>query len=332
MGQVRRRKFLLASGALLAAPLASIAQPAQPVRRIGFLSPYLPPPPGTAWLFRESLRRAGYEEGKNLVIEARFAEGNVKRLPVLAEELVRSKVEVIVAVVNSASDAARRASQTIPIVMFANMFPVERGLAASLARPGGNVTGTVWWAQPQETATKMYQILKEAAPYAKRAAEIRDPTDPQDHLYDRQKMTRMIATMGMTNTYIELRRLDGLKAALDQIKENKIDVLYVTGGGGPVGSSFREIAAFAIERKLVSISDSPTYIGAGGLLTYGPDGAELYDRTVSYVDRILRGAKPADLPIEQASKYVMAFNTKTARAIGFTPPPSFMLRVDKVVE
>lgn len=331
MRKDRRRRFLLASSALIAAPLTAIAQPAQRLRRIGFLSPFPPPPPGAPWLFREALKRAGYEEGKNLVIEARFAEGNVERLPALAEELVRSNVELIVASVNSGSDAARRATQTIPIVMLGNMFPVERGLVASLARPGGNITGTVWWAKPRESAIKIFQILKEAVPRAKRSAQIWDPTDPQARFYDMADTERSVAAIGMNSTFIAMTQSENLEAALGQLKASRAEVLYVTGYPA-VASRWREIAAFALEQKLVSISDTSPYLNAGGLLSYGPNIADLFDRTVSYVDRIVRGAKPGDLAVEQVSKYESVLNTKTAKAIGFKPPPSFMLRVDRLVE
>lgn len=332
MRKDRRRKFLLASGALLAAPLVSIAQPTQRVRRIGLLSPFTPFTPARRLLFVELLRRAGYEEGRNLVIEWRFAEGNVERLAKLAEELVRLDVELIVALVNSASDAAVHATKSIPIVMWSNMFPVERGLAASLARPGGNVTGTVWWAKPRDMSKKIYQIAKEAMPKTKRSAELVDPTDPQDRFYDRQDQVRRLAEIGLAHTRIEMTRREGLNAALDTIKANHIELLYVTGGGAAIGSSYPEVIAFALEQKLASFSDNPRYVEAGGLFTYGPDGDELMSRVVSYVERILRGAKPGDLAIEQSSTYVLAFNNKTARAIGIKPPQTFMLRVDKLVE
>jgi putative ABC transport system substrate-binding protein len=330
-----RRHFLLGAGALLATPFRSFSQPAQKMRRIGYLSPGFPSPGGStsriARTLQEALGRAGYEEGKNLIFEARYAKGKAERLAGLAEELVRLEVELIVAATNSASDAARRATRTLPIVMLANMFPVERGLAASLARPGGNVTGTVWWAQPQDSVTKLYQLLKEAVPSAKRSANITNPADPQIRFYDLEKLDRMRAGMGLSHTRITMTRPEDLEAVLDQLKASGAEVLYV-GAAVPITSRWREIAAFAIAQRMVSISDVSGYLNDGGLLSYGPDWTALVDRTVSYVDRILRGAKPGDLPIEQASKYEMVLNAKTARAIGFKPPASFMVQVDRVIE
>lgn len=332
MGQAHRRRFVLASGALLAAPLSSLAQqPARKVRRIGVLSPHAKPPPGSTSPFREVLRRAGYEVGKNLVIEARYADAKPDRLPELAQELVRLNVELIVALENAATDAAKRATQTTPIVMYANMFPVERGLIASLGRPGGSVTGTVWHAQPKETALKMSQLLREAVPNAKRPASLSSDRDPLVPFYDVPKLLRNIADLGLEHRRISIAQDDDFRTVLNLLKLSRPDILVVAAFP-VVRRHWREIAAFAVEQRIVSISDSPGYLSAGGLLTYGPDAAALAVQNASYVVRILKGAKPGELAVEQAHKYVMAINAKTAQAIGFKPPPSFMLRVDKVIE
>lgn len=330
MRKNQRRRFLLASSALLAVPLTSFAQPAPKVRRIGYLS-LAAASTEVQQFWRDSLRRAGYEEGRNLVIEWRFAEGEVGRLAGLADELVRLNVELIVAYLNEATDAAKHATQTIPIVMFAGMFPVERGIVKSLAHPGGNVTGTVWYANPQETSTKMLQIIKDAVPKARRLSQLWNPADPQMRFYDFAQRERVAAALGMSQQRFGITRPDEQKAAIGRVAASRPDVLWVGGNVNAVGV-FREIAAFAIERKLVSVSDSALWVEAGGLLSYGPDRNALRDRTVSYVDRMLRGAKPSDLPVEQTTKWEMLLNAKTARAIGFKPPPSFMLRVDREIE
>lgn len=328
VGQVQRRHFLFATSALLAAPFAR-PQESRKVRRIGYL--FLEPRPKPNPRYREALRRAGWEDGKNLQRVDRSAEGNPERMLELAEELVRLDVELIVAIGNHASDAARRATKTIPIVMWGNMFPVERGLITSLARPGGNVTGTVWYAQPDDTSRKMYQILREAAPMAKRSVSFADPTDPQMRFYDLTTSAKVVAAMGFTDTQIMVTRPEDLDAAFRQIVAIEAEVFNVRALR-PILARYRDVAAFAIERKLITISDVETYVHVGGLLSYGPDVTEVMERTVSYIDRILRGAKPGDLPVEQASKYVMALNAKTANAIRFKPPASFMLRVDRTIE
>ena len=223
-----RRQFLAALGlGTLAAPLASFEQPAQKVRRIGFLYGGVRPPAGARSPLAESLRRVGYEEGRNLGIERRFAEGKAERLSGHAEELVRLDVELIVTLGNAATDAARRATQTVPIVMWANLFPVERGLVASLAHPGGNVTGTVWYARPIESVTKVYQIAKEAVPNAKRSAILADPTEPADRFYDQQELLRSVAAIGMTRVRIDMSRPEDLEAALDQLKASRTELFYV---------------------------------------------------------------------------------------------------------
>jgi putative ABC transport system substrate-binding protein len=334
MRKDQRRRFLLASGALLSASLASIAQPARPARRIGFLSQYPPPPEGAQFLSQyliKALGRAGYEVGKNLLVEARYADGRVERLAGFAKDLVRRRVELILSLGNNATEEATRATKTIPIVMYSNMFPVERGWAKSLARPGGNVTGTLWWVRPSEAPVKIFQILKEAVPTMTRAAEIYDPTDPIDRFFDDAEVDRRIANIGLSNTRISMTKLEDLQPALERIKASRIEAFWVTGGA-PVIANRRALAAFAIKQKLVSISDSDRYLYEGGLLVYGPDWTSLTDRTVSFVDRILRGANPGELPIEETSKYVLGLNMTTARAIGFKPPMSFMELVDRQVE
>lgn len=330
MRKDHRRRLLLASSALLAAPLASFAQPAQKVRRIGWLQlENAPTPPEVSAPFRDSLRRRGYEEGKNLVIEARWAQGKLERLPHLAEDLVRLDVEVIVTASNDASDVARKVTPSIPIVMIANWFPIQRGLIASFARPGGNVTGTVYSLEPENTLLKLFQLLKEAMPTATRSAHI-GTEDSAYRFWDERATERGIVALGMTRRRIPFKSPEDLQSVLQQLKESRAEVMHVPGSP-VVGSFFKQIAAFAMEHRIVSISDAAGYPRVGGCISYGLDLMELFDKGASFVDRILRGAKPGDLPVEGPSKFLLILNASTARAIGLKPPESFMLRVDQVI-
>jgi len=326
---MNRRGALCALLALAAAQRASYALQQGKAWRIGYLSPGSGPGMQDDW--RNALKRAGYEEGKNIAIERRFAEGNAARLIALADELVRLDVELIVAYLNDASDAARRATKTKPIVMFANMFPAERGMITSLAHPGGNVTGTVWWANPNVTRLKMLQIVKDAVPKARRVCWLTNMNESQYRFYDVPELYRSAAAIGLTVQMVGLSNIAELKPALDRVAAIRPDALFVGGALSTFGA-FPQIAAFAIQRKLVSLSDGSSFVSAGGLLSYGPDIRALVDRTVSYIDRILQGAKPGDLPVEQSAKWNFVLNAKTARAIGFKPSTTFMAGVDKQVE
>lgn len=336
MFHIRRRRILLSAGALLAAPLASFTQQSRGVRRIGLLS--LDSPNSATGqqqqrLLRDSLRRVGYEEGKNLGIEWRFAEGKVERLASLADELVRLKVDLILVPASTeATRAAKNATRTIPIVMQNLFHPVEFGIIESLARPGGNVTGTTY--APIETIEKQYQILKEAAPAVTRVATLVDPTSTGnlklDQIYASQ-FERIAAKMGMTLEPFEVSRPEDIAAALQRIAAFRPDALYISTAP-VIRARFREIVAFTIERRLISMGTALSYVNAGGLLYYGPDIPEMWNVAASYVDRILNGAKPADLPAEEPRKYELVFNASTARAIGYKIPLSLQLRVDRVIE
>jgi len=329
MRKDRRRRFLLASSALVAMPLVSFAQHEEKVRRIGILYDGVEGISGLRRLLPASLRRLGYEEGRNLVLMWRFTELKTERLPALAEELMRLNVEVIVTWPNSATVAAMRASNTIPIVMFSGFLPVENRLVEALAHPGGNITGTTYWDGKDQFA-KSFEILKDAMPRAKRLTVLWDRSIPEARLLDGHLSTAATA-LGLTLTNVGMTRYEELSAALDQINASRPDVLHLSSAA-VFQRSYREIAAFALQRKLVSISGNPNYVNRGGLLSYAPDFRVMADRVASYVDRILRGAKPADLPIENPTKFELALNATTARAIGFNPPQSFMVRVDRQVE
>jgi putative ABC transport system substrate-binding protein len=328
---MRRREWLMASGALLAAPLAR-AQQTMKVRRIGYLSAEVAESESgrrNQRLIRESLRRVGYEEGKNLTIEWRYAEGKSDRLDELAQDLVRRNVELIVTFANDPIVAAKRASNTIPVVMFIGVVPVELGIIQSLARPGGQVTGTVWISP--EMPGKVAQILKEAVPGAVRVAAIRNSSLPIFKFYEpeQQRAARML---GMTFQFFDVTHPEEVPAVLKRIAASRPDALHISFDPAVIGSRLPEIAAFAIQHKLVSIGSSRAVVNTGALLYYGPVASDIADQTAGYVDRILRGAKPADLPVQMPRKYELVINAKTARAIGYKVPPALALRADEVIE
>ena len=331
MEKAERRKFLVASSALLAAPLTSFTQPAGKVRRIGTLGLGAPTEFGAQRAqqrLRDSLERVGYEVGRNLIIERRFAEGKVERLPALAEELAGLNVELIIAGLNPLIAAAKGATRTIPIVMLAALDPVENGFVESLAHPGGNITGTMWTGS--ELGSKIVQILKDAIPGAVRVGVLLNPDSPGEKARVAESH-RAAKALGMSLQEFPIPRVEDVTATLDRIAASRTAALIVLADPNS-NSRAREIANFATQRKLASIGTSSIYVEAGGLIFYGPDISAMYDRTASFVDRILRGAKPSDLPVEGATKYELVINAKTAQAVGFKPPQSFMVRVDRQVE
>jgi putative ABC transport system substrate-binding protein len=269
---------------------------------------------------------------KNLLVEWRSAEGDAGRLPALVDELVRLNVELLVAISSDAEDAAKQASRTIPIVTFGTTFPIERGLIKSFARPGGNITGTVWFVDPEVTFSKQYQIFKDAVPGASRVYALYYGADPALRFWDRALERRLAKAMGLTVQDFPLHRPEAVKPTLERIASSRPDVLSVSGNVQASLGAFPEIAAFALQHKLVSYSESERYPRFGGLLSYGPNFLGLREFMVSYVDRILRGAKAADLPVQQTTKWDLVLNAKTAQAIGFRPPPAFMLQVTRQIE
>ena len=328
----RRRKLAFAIGlSALATPFAGLAQPAGRGRRIGWLSLGKSGSEVAQQLqrqLREWLLRAGYEEGKNLAIEWRFAEGDVARLAVLADGLVRLNVEVIIASLNQAIAAAKRATRTIPIVMYGAVLPVELGFVESLARPGGNITGTTWTAP--ELVGKGLEILKEAAPGTARVALLFNPTMPGAELSE-PATVHAASALGVSVQNFLVTRPEDIPAALNRIAASRPDALGVAVDA-IIGTRLREIATFALQQKLLSIGNAPQFVNAGGTLYYGVDLPSILQRTISYVDRILKGAKPAELPIEQPTKFQFVINLKTAKALGLTIPQSVLLRADEVIE
>jgi len=327
-----RRAFLgTLAGGLLAAPLAATAQQTGKVSRIGFLSPSL----ASAWAqpavqaFRRELGVLGWFEGRNIVIEARWAENQPDRLPALAAELVGLRVEVIVAITTAATVAAKQATAVIPIVASGIGDPVEAGLVQSFARPGGNVTGLT--SNPGTGFTqKMVQLLKEAAPKATRLAVLWNSTDPgQSSVLG--EVQAAAPALGLTVLSAEAREPKDVGSALATLVRERANGLYVT----PSSLHLREgkqIADFAATNRLPSMFGDARNVSAGGLMSYWTNWVEIRRRTATYVDRILKGARPADLPVEQPTKFELVINLKTAKALGLTIPPSLLQRADEVIQ
>ncbi|MGH8674863.1 MAG: ABC transporter substrate-binding protein [Burkholderiales bacterium] len=317
--------------AALTRPLGALAQRAPKLRRIGVLAVGVSTGEQQQWAqmhFVALLRRAGFEEGRDVALEWRYAEGDAARLPALADELVRLNVDLIVASFNQSIAAAKRATRSIPIVMLNAIAPVEQGYVESLARPGGNVTGTAWSAP--ETMGKILEMLKEGAPQATRVAFLGNPGFPGDGSY-KSAVQEAKSKLGMTIQFFDAARPEDIGPALQRIAAAKPHALYAALDTALL-SGAREIAEFALKRRLVSMSTAPQFVDAGGLLYYGPDINELAERTVSYVVRILNGAKPTDLPVELPTRYKLIINKKTANAIGHKIPAALLLRADRVIE
>jgi putative ABC transport system substrate-binding protein len=301
------------------------------LRRIGVLGVGVSSAEQVQWArlhFVALLRKSGLEEGRDIEIEWRQAEGDASRLPALAAELVNLKVELIVASFNQSIAAAMKATQTIPIVMLNAVSPVERGFVASLARPGANVTGTAW--SSPETLGKILQVLKEAAPHVKRVAMLGNPSFPGE----RQLMRSLLdsaSKLALTAEFFEATRPEEIGPALERIGAARVQALYFATDTVLI-SGLRDVAEYARRKKLVSMSSAPQIVDLGGVLYYGPDFDELAERTVSYVARILAGARPADLPVELPANYRLIVSKKGAAAIGHRIPPALLARADRVIE
>ena len=315
------------------APLVAVAQPARKVRRIGFLS--LDTSSSVAGqLVREDFPKAlnalGYRENENLVIEWRWADGKTENLSGLAEDLVRMKVDVIVARTNGPIRAAKQATQTIPIVMFNGNFPVEEKFIESLARPGGNVTGTSYMAPSMYQ--KHLQILKELAPRTDRVAVLWSANNTGSPLEQvvKTSLQRGATALGIAVQYFDVRQPAEIAAALNRIATSGSNAFLYLGTPILRGRS-AEIMVFLRNHRLASVGVIPTFAEDGGLAHYAPDTRGFVDRTASYVDRILKGGQPSDLPVEEPTKFELVINLKTARALGLTVPQSLLISADRVI-
>ena len=278
---------------------------------------------------RVALRERGHIEGQNIAIEYRYTEGKRDRLPELLAELVRLKVDIILVSGDIPVRAAKNATKTIPIVMLGTgSDPVEAGHVESLARPGGNVTGIT--NLTRELGGKRLELLKEAVPKVARVAVLYDPALPPSVLEVKELLPVAARALGLTLQPWEVRRADGFEKVFAALNKQRPDGLYVSGG--PLMAANRKrIADFALKTRLPSMYSSREAVDAGGLMSYGADLAESYRRVADYVDKILKGAKPADLPVEQPTKFELVINLKTAKQIGLTIPQSMLYRADKVI-
>ena len=316
---------------------AADTQQAGKVWRIGVLGNTLPTTPETERIwdaFRQALQERGYVEGKNLVFERRFMEGKLENAPGLASELVRLKVDVIVASTNPAAHAAKTATSTIPIVAVSIADPVAVGLVASLARPGGNLTGISEYAL--ELTPKRLELLKAALPGASRVAFTRclkcaASDDPATTAARLNTWTAAAQNLGMTLAYVDLSGPQGLDDAMAAILRARPDALFV--GTNPVNFALRkELADFAMRERLPMFAFVREQAVLGALMSYGISLSDEFRKAAVQIDKIFKGAKPGELPIEQPTKFELVINLKTAKALGLTIPQSLLLRADEVIQ
>ncbi len=337
MSHISRRDFLLGASALLAAPRISLARRRLPV--LGVLGPGRKPPRSnpTSLLFRQHLRELGWVDGKTLRIYNAYCGDDLDRLPELARMLVAKKVDVIWTGSPLGAVAAARATTTIPIVFWRAGFPVEYGLVDSLAKPGRNVTGVAWFANEQ-IYVKRYQLLRELAPHAARVATIIVPTKvgpgvsggPVNLRWLIDKVSAATQAMALERRLFPVRNLAGFKPAFAAIEKWGADALNVLDLPLTILAR-KQIIDFARRRRLVDVYEAREWAEAGGLMSYGIVFKPTLLRTLDMVDRILRGAKPADIPVELPSQYELVINLATAREQKFEVPQSILLRADRVI-
>ena len=325
---IDRRAFIsTVTLGLLVAPLAAETQQMGKVYRIGLLVHGGPAVGGLVEVFRHSLRDLGYVEGRNLLLEVRLVERH-EVLPDAAAELVRHSVDVIAAGSTLPAVAAKRATTTIPIVLVASADPVHAGLVASLARPGGNITGNA--ALTPELSGKQLELLREAIPRLSRVAVLWNSANPANTPVLRE--TEVVTTkLGIRLELIDLPRSELIEDALAAIVKHRVDALLVM----PESVFFvhaARLAGFAVKHRLPTIALVREFTNAGSLMSYGPSLPDLVRRSAAYIDKILKGARPSDLPVEQPTKFELVINLKTAKALGLTIPQTLLLRADQVIE
>ena len=325
---MNRRVFLLALGdSLLATGYVAKAQQPARIFRIGILLPTSAASfPAQVKPFRQRLRELGYVEGKNIVIEHRSAEGKLERLPDLAAELVRLKVDVIVAPGAAASDA-KKASTTIPIVFPYRVDPVGTGLVSSLARPGGHITGLSLMAPDLDG--KRLELLKEAFPNVTRVALLWQPGASRGNL-PLTEMEAVAKALGVKLLSLEVRSLDDFDSAFARAKKERAQAL-ITIPNSLIRNQQRQVLDFAAKNRLPAMYPDSEFVDAGGLMSYGPSYTDLWRRAAEFVDKILKGTKPADIPIEQPMKFEFIVNLTAAKKIGLTIPPNVLVRANRVI-
>jgi len=320
-----RREFIgSVAGSVLAAPFAALAQPSARLPRIGILANYEGPP----WDgFRAGLRELGYVEGRTILIEWRWADGRVDRYPALASELVQAKVDLIVTSGTPAALAAKEVTASIPIVMAISAYPERMGLAQSLSHPGANITG-LSHAAP-EVAGKRLQLLKQLAPKTMRIVVLGNAASTIDVLAFRE-IQAAAAALGLELQRVDARTPDEHAAAFAAVTAGRADAMHVVGNPANFKNA-QAIADFALTNRLPSSYEERAFALAGGLLSYAASYPDLYFRAAVYVDKILKGAKPGELPIQHPTKFELVINLKTARALGLTIPQPLLLQADEVI-
>ena len=331
MDWVQRRDFLVAAGALLAAPLVAEAQQAAKVTRIGYLSHNLAASPHLREAFLQGLRDLGYVEGRNVVIEYRYAEGKPERLPALAAELVALGVDVIMTVSNTTALAAKQATRTVPIVFTAVADPVAAGIVTSLARPGGNLTGLA--SLGSELVAKRLELLTQAVPGVSQVAVLWLPGALGERTDKDMRTGADVAAraLGVRLQFVEARVPADFDRAFSDMTRARAGALTLL----PSNLFLREhrrLVDLAAKNRLPAVYGSREFVDAGGLMSYGANQVYLYRSAATYVDKILKGAKPGDLPVEQSSKFELVINLKTAKALGLTVPPPLLQRADEVIQ
>ncbi len=325
---MKRREFITLLGGTAAWPLTARAQQPRRIPRIAVLNPGDGPSSPQIGAFRKGLRELGYIEGQNIAIDWHFPEGGSESLPALARELVLAKPDAIVATGGPAVRAVMQATSTIPIVMSFSGDPVGTGLIDSLARPGGHLTGLSLMSP--DLSAKRLEILKEAFPKISRVATFWNPDDAVYHL-ELQRTETAARALGVTLQPVEVRARGDFEGAFAAMARNGADALIVFAHGLTIANR-QSLVGLANGQRLPAMYGLREHTVEGGLMSYGPSRAELYRRAAGYVDKILKGAKPADLPVEQPTKFELVINLKTAKALGLEVPPTLLARADEVNE
>jgi len=327
-----RKEFicLALSTMLLALGLPAQAQQPKKIARIGYLVPSTAAANAINFeALQQGLRELGYVEGKTFVLEVRYAEARFERLPELARELVGLKVDLIVTLTDVAIAAVKRETQTIPIVMATSTDPVATGFVASLARPGGNVTGLS--SISSELSGKRLELLREVVPGLSRVALIWNP-DVRGAVLDYNATEGAARSLRLQLQSVEVLRAEDFDRAFSAITKERAQALIMSGSNPVAFANRGQIASFAQRNRLPSMYAQKEYVDDGGLMSYGPSLPDMYRRAATFVDKILKGAKPADLPVEQPTKFELVINLKTAQQIGVTIPPNLLARADRVIK
>jgi putative tryptophan/tyrosine transport system substrate-binding protein len=329
---MRRREFICFLGGGLVCPCVALAQQSAKQTRIGWLSAGSPDTPAAAkypQAFRQSLEHLGHIEGRDVAIEFRYAHRNFDRLASLAAELVDQKVDIIVTAATQAAVAARKATSTTPIVAISVTDPVGLGLVESLARPGGNVTGLAFGVG-LDIFSKGLEFLREAVPGMQMVALLVDPTNPF-HAAAASQIEAVALALNVRGSVFQARRPEEITTAFEAIAQARYGAVFAVADT-LFFTERPQIAKLALKYQLPSMHQSRDEAEAGGLMSYGPDSTDLYRRAAIYVDAILKGAKPADLPVQQPTKFDLVINLNTARTLGLTISPTLLVRADEVME